>query len=313
MLSFVVRRLATSIIVILLASMLVFVGTNVLPGNAATAILGRNATPQSLAVLTRQLHLNEPVVDRYERWLGGIIQGKLGMSTTSGEPVGVLIGGRLAKSLLLMAVTIALLIPLSCLLGTMAAVRRSGVIDVGISNVTLVVIALPEFVVGTLLVVVFAVSWPVFPALSLFGGGIVSDAEALVLPVVTLLAASLAQTTRMVRANVIDALDSEYVRMARLKGVTERRVIVRHALRNALIPSIQVFGLTIGWLMGGAVVVETVFQYPGLGQGLVNAVSARDLPVVEAIGVIIAAAYVCINLIADLLTYALSPKLRTEL
>jgi peptide/nickel transport system permease protein len=173
-------------------------------------------------------------------------------------------------------------------------------------------IALPEFVTGSVLVLLFAIAWPLFPAVSVIGGAdsIGSRIDALVLPVAALGAASIAQTSRMIRGSMIEALESDYVQMAWLKGIPERRVVFRHALRNALVPTIQVIALTVAWLVGGVVVVEVVFDYPGIGQALANAVSTRDIPVVQALSLVIAAVYVVVNLAADLATIMLTPKLR---
>lgn len=315
MLRLILGRLGSSALILFAVSAIVFTGTELLSGDAATAILGRNATPETLAVVREQLNLNRPAPVRYAEWLAGFVRGDLGESISSGRPVTELIGDRVRNSAVLTAATCVVLIPLSLLLGTLAAVRRQRALDNVISSTTLALISLPEFVVGMLLVLVFAIFWPVLPAISFVtpDDTFVTQVRALVLPAVALLAASIAWTTRLVRGSMIEALDSDYVRMARLKGVPERRVIVRHALRNALIPSVQAFGLTIGWLVGGIVVVEAVFQYPGIGQGLVDAVSARDLPVVQAIALIIAGVYVVVNLLADVITILLTPKLRTAL
>jgi peptide/nickel transport system permease protein len=308
-------RVLVGALILWVVSMIVFAATELLSGDAATAVLGRNATPEKIAVVREQLNLDEPAVKRYAQWLGGVLTGDLGESLSSGRPVEELIGSRVRNSSLLTGVTILILIPLSLLLGTIAAARRYGLTDHAISYVTLGLISLPEFVIGMLLVFGFAVTWPLLPGISFlnpddpFG----TQVKALVLPVAALLAASIAHTVRMVRGSVIEVLESDYVRMARLKGVPEHRVLVRHALRNALVPSVQVFALVIGWLVGGIVVVEAVFQYPGIGQGLVDAVSARDLPVVQAIALIIAGVYVIVNLIADVITIMITPKLRTAL
>lgn len=307
------RRVLVGALILWVVSVIVFVGTEMLSGDAATSILGRNATPETIAVVREQLDLDEPPVERYLTWLGGILTGDLGESLSSGRPVSELIGDRVRNSALLTAITTILLIPLSLVLGTVAAAKRYGLVDHTISYVTLALISLPEFVIGMLLVFGFAVTWELLPGISFLNPDepLAEQAKALVLPVAALLAASLAHTVRMVRGSVIEVLGTDYVRMARLKGVPERRILVHHALRNALVPSVQVFALAIGWLVGGIVVVEAVFQYPGIGQGLVDAVAARDLPVVQAIALIIAGVYVIVNLIADVLSIMLTPKLRT--
>ena len=308
-------RVLAGALVLWVVSIIVFAGTELLSGDAATAILGRNATPETIAVVREQLDLDEPAPQRYASWLAGMLTGDLGESLSSQRPVEELIGDRVRNSALLTGVTTLILIPASLLLGTISAARRYGLTDHSISYVTLGLISLPEFVIAMLLVFGFAVTWHLLPGISFLNpdDSWGTQAKALVLPVAALLAASIAHTSRMVRGSMIEVLESDYVRMARLKGVPERRILVRHALRNALVPSIQVFALAIGWLVGGIVVIEAVFQYPGIGQGLVDAVSARDLPVVQAIALIIAGVYVIVNLIADVLTIVLTPKLRTAL
>lgn len=313
MIRLIARRIALGVLILWVVSVVVFAGTELLSGDTATAILGQTATPQAVAALHEQLNLDEPAPKRYALWLGRVVRGDLGDSLATQRPVTELIGERLRNSFVLTGLTAAILIPLSLLLGTLAAARRHGLLDSGISTMTLMLISLPEFVIGMVLVLLFAVLWPLFPAVSLLSptDTLGEQARALVLPVAALLAASMAHTVRMVRVSVIEVLESDYVRMARLKGMPEGRVLVVHALRNALVPSIQVFALVIGWLVGGIVVIEAVFQYPGIGQGLVNAVSARDLPVVQAIALVIAGVYVGVNLLADVLTILLTPRLRT--
>ncbi len=313
MIRVIARRVALGVLILWVVSVVVFAGTELLSGDTATAILGQTATPGSLAALREELDLDEPAPTRYAIWLADLARGDLGDSLASQRPVTELIGERLRNSFILTGLTAAILIPLSLLLGTLAAARRHGLLDNAISTTTLALISLPEFVIGLILVLVFAVLWPLLPAISLLSptDAFTEQARALVLPVAALLAASMAHTVRMVRVSVVEALESDYVRMARLKGVPETRVLFVHALRNALVPSIQVFALVIGWLVGGIVVIEAVFQYPGIGQGLVNAVSARDLPVVQAIALVIAAVYVGVNLLADVLTILLTPRLRT--
>ncbi len=313
MIRVIARRVALGALILWIVSVVVFAGTELLSGDTATAILGQTATPGALAAIREELNLDEPAPTRYAIWLADLARGDLGDSLASQRPVTELIGERLRNSFILTGLTAAILIPLSLLLGTLAAARRHGLLDNTISTTTLALISLPEFVIGMILVLLFAVLWPLLPAVSLLSptDALTEQARALVLPVAALLAASMAHTVRMVRVSVVEALESDYVRMARLKGVPETRVLFVHALRNALVPSIQVFALVIGWLVGGIVVIEAVFQYPGIGQGLVNAVSARDLPVVQAIALVIAAVYVGVNLLADVLTILLTPRLRT--
>jgi peptide/nickel transport system permease protein len=308
-------RLATGLLTVWLASVLIFLGTEVLPGDAANAILGRNATPETLASLRERLGLEQSGIHRYWEWLTGLLSGDLGHSLVSDQTVWQLIGHRTLNSLVLAGATMLVLIPLALLLGTVAAVRRYRPTDHLIQNFTLILNALPEFVTGTLLALIFGVTWPVLPAVSLFDSADLGyqHPKDIVLPVATLVLAALAPTARMVRGSVMEVLDRPYVQMARLKGIGERAVLRRHVLPNALVPTVQVIALSMAWLLGGIVVVEFVFQYPGIGQALVSAVSERDVPTVQAVGIIVAAAYVVLNLGADIATILLTPRLRTSL
>jgi peptide/nickel transport system permease protein len=300
-------RLAAGFATLLVASALIFAATELLPGNLATATLGRDATPEAVKALSKQLGLDRPAAVRYVDWLDGIVHLDLGKSAINGVRVSATIAQPLRNTALLLAVTMALLIPLSILLGTASALRRGSVFDVTAQFVTVALVALPEFVVGIALVLGFAIAWPVFPAVAFR----VTPA-ALVLPVATLLLLSLAYTARMVRAGVVEVLSSEYVAMARLKGMPERSVIRHHVLPNAIGPSLHAFALTAAWLAGGIVIVEYLFAYPGIGSLLVDAITSRDVPLIEAIALILAAVYVVGNLIADIATILLTPRLRTR-
>ena len=310
------RRLAVRVVIGLVtasaAATLVFFGVEALPGDAAQAALGHDARPALLAQVRKEFGLDRPVLVRYRDWLSGFLHGDLGKSLPSGQPVSAVIGDKLRNTGWLAAVTIVLLIPLGVGLGVATAVRRDRLLDHVVSGSTLALISTPEFVVGTLLAVVLAVwvSW--LPPVSLIdpGRSIVGQPRELVLPVLTLLAASMAQTTRMVRASMIDVLQSEYIEIARLKGVPERRVLFSHALPNAFGPMFQVIAINVAWLTGGIVVVESVFQFPGLGSTLAQAVASRDLATVEAITVVFAAIYVSVNFVADAAVILSNPRLR---
>ncbi|MGH9318277.1 MAG: ABC transporter permease [Vicinamibacteria bacterium] len=318
----IIVRLAWGLATLWVVSIFIFAGTELLSGDAATAVLGKNATPEALAAIREQLGLDRSPPERYVDWLLGVLQGDLGNSlslgtggTTEGRggvPVADVIESRLVNSGILTGIAALVTIPLAIILGVLSAVKVGRLTDSFISNVTLGLIALPEFVTGSALILLFAIFWPLLPAVSFVveGQDFGARAAALALPVATLGAASIAHTSRMVRGSMIEALDSEYVQMARLKGVPERFIVARHALRNALGPTIQVIALTLAWLVGGIVVVEVVFEYPGVGQALANAVSARDLPVVQALALLIAGVYVIVNLTADLASILLTPKLR---
>ncbi len=298
----------------MLVSLLVFAATQVLPGNTADAILGRTATAEQKAIYTKQLGLDKPLWQQYWSWFSGVLHGDLGRSVANQQTVSSFISARLSNSLILAGATLLFLIPGSVILGAWAGVRRGRAADHAISGISLGLIALPEFVTGTILAAVVAVSLKLVPPTSIIpiGASPLSQPSLLVLPVITLCLAGCAYIVRMLRAGVIESMSSDYVQAARLNGINERRVIFRHALRNSLAPTVQVVALTVQWLIGGIVVVETVFSYPGLGAGLVGAVTGRDIPVVQSVTLILALVYIVINLIADLVVVLLVPKLRTS-
>jgi peptide/nickel transport system permease protein len=299
---------------LVVVSVVVFAGTEILPGDAATAILGRDATPSAVTQMRHELGLDKPVVQQYVSWIGGLLHGDLGTSLTSGLPVSDLIGSRVVNTLILAAVASLVMIPLALVLGVLAGRRPGCALDTAITWISLGMIAVPEFVTGTLLVLLFAVRLHALPAVSLLplDGGVLDAPSVLVLPVATLVIVGVAYIIRMVRAGVVEVMASDYVQMARLNGIAERRVVLRHGLRNALAPTVQVVALTLQWLIGGLFIVETVFQYPGIGQGLVQAVIARDIPLVQAVSMIIATTYILITIVADIAVVLLVPKLRTS-
>jgi peptide/nickel transport system permease protein len=307
-------RLAAAIATLAVLSILIFAATAVLPGDLATATLGRDADPKLVTALRKQLHLDRPVVVQYEEWLTRVLHGDLGESPPgSGQKVSTLISEPALNSLILAGVTAAALVPLSLLLGTIAGLRAGRFADHLVTLPSLVLISIPEFVVGTLLILVFGIWLKLLPPVSIVSPGTLPTAHpaVLVLPVLTLLAGSVAQTLRMVRAGVISVNRSEYVQLARLGGIPERRVITHHILPNSLVPAVQVFAFNFQWLVGGIVIVEIVFNYPGIGHELVDAVAFRNMPVVQAAGLLVAAVYLAFNVVADLLVIALTPKLRT--
>jgi peptide/nickel transport system permease protein len=307
-------------VTLLVVSALVFAGTEVLPGDAASAVLGRSAAPEQLAELRAQMGLDRPAAERYLDWLGGLVRGDLGLSAAgfaegSERPIWNEIRGEAANSVVLAALAALLMIPLALMLGVVAAIRAGRPTDHAISAGSLAVISLPEFVVGSLLVLLFFTWLDLLPPISLIppGESPLSYPRDLVLPILTLLGASTAASIRMVRAGMVDALRADYVQMARLSGFRERTVLLRYALRNALAPSVQVFAQNVQYLVGGIIVVEYLFAYPGLGKELVEAVAIRDVREVQSVAVLVAAVYVALNIAADLLVLALNPKLRTAL
>ena len=315
-LGFVLRRALLGLVTLFVVSLIVFAATQALPGDPARAILGRNATPESLATLRQQLNLDEPVVSQYTDWLKGIVTGDLGDSLAANQPVTELIGKRIENSAFLMLLAALISVPLSIALGSVAARRRDGVFDHTTSIVLLALAALPEFVVAIGLVVLFGTTvFTILPAVSLIppDDPAWSHLKEHVLPVTALVLAVSPPIARIMRASMVEVLESDYVEMARLKGMPERAVLWRHALPNGIAPAIQVIALNLAYLAGGIVVVEFVFGYPGIGGAFVDAVSNRDLPVVQALAILIAAAYVALNVIADVATILVSPRLRTAL
>jgi peptide/nickel transport system permease protein len=308
-----IKRSLIGILTLVLVSILVFAATQTLPGNAASAVLLNTATPQRLHALEVQLGLNRPAVDQYWTWLTGVLHGNFGKSLANGQPVGTLIGGRILNSLALVVLAGAIGTLIGVGLGVLAAARRDSAFDHVLSVTSLGVTALPEFVVAVVLIIFFAavvVHW--FPAVSVFVPGTApwSNPKELVLPVATLVIVVVPYVFRMMRASMIDALESDYVQMARLKGVPKWRVLLFHALPNAIAPTIQVIGLTFLYLAGGVVVVEYMFNYPGLGQALVSAVSDRDIPQIQAIVLVLAAFYIAVNILTDVIALAVSPRRR---
>lgn len=293
-------------------SAVVFLGMETLPGDAATAALGQLATPELVEQYREDYGLDRPVLERYWDWLSGLARGDLGRSLPSGDPVSEVIGDKARNTAALSGFTLVILIPLSVVLGVVSAVRRDRALDHGVAAVTLALIATPEFVIGSLLAAGLAVWLGLLSPVSLISPSesVFSQLRLFILPVLTLLAAAAAQTIRMIRASTIDVLESEYIETARLKGVPERGILFRHALPNALGPSLQVLAINIAWLAGGVVVVETVFQFPGIGLALTNAVATRDFATVQAIALLVTGVYVVFNVLADIGTVLLNPRLR---
>jgi peptide/nickel transport system permease protein len=313
---FIVRRVLLGVLVLFLVSVVVFAATQALPGDPALAILGRSATPQSLAALRRQLHLDQPVLSQYWHWIVGLLHGNLGESLAAQEPVTTLLGPKLVNSGVLVLISAVVSIPLSIAIGSWAALKREKVFDQASSNLLLVLAALPEFVVAVVLVILFATTvLHVLPAISSIppGSRPWDNWLALVLPTITLVIAVAPYVARIMRASMIEVLESDYVEMARLKGLPERTVLVRHALPNALGPVFQVIALNLAYLAGGIIIVEYVFNYAGIGSAIQEAVVNHDLPVVQALAMLIAGVYVVLNLLADVATILVTPRLRTRL
>jgi len=314
---FIVRRLLLGLLVLFLVSVVVFAATQALPGDPARSILGRTATPASLKALRDQLGLGGSVLSQYRDWIGGLLHADAGNSLAAQEPVSDLLGDKVVNSGFLVFCAGLISIPLSVAIGAYAALRRDRTFDVTSSLTTLVFASLPEFVVGISLVVIFATTiFPGFlPAITIIPPGTRpwDNMEGMILPTVTLILAVTPYVVRIMRASMIEVLESDYVEMARLKGLPERTVIVRHALPNALGPTFQVIAINLAYLAGGVIVVEYVFNYAGIGSALRDAVATQDLPVVQALAMLIAALYVILNMLADIATIMVTPRLRTRL
>ena len=310
----IVQRLALAVLTLLVVSALVFLFTSVLPGDIAERVLGRESSAEQRQIFRDSLNLDEPVWKRYGVWIADVAQGDLGRSLVNNETVTATIGTSAKNTLFLSVFAFLLYVPVTLILATIAALWRGKVADSVISIFTLVGLSLPEFVLGTLLIFVFAVQLSLAPALSIVNPGddLFTRLHATVLPAVTLMVAMAVYAIRMLRDNLIDVLDSEYVRMATLKGVPRWRVVARHALPNAVGPALNVTALNLTYLIGGIVVVESVFSYPGLGKMLVDSIFVRDVPVVEATALLASAVYIIANLVADVLAMLLNPRLRTS-
>jgi peptide/nickel transport system permease protein len=307
------RRLAIGVVTLFLVSVVVFLATEVLPGNAAYAILGHDATPARVRALEVALHLNRGLPDQYWVWVSGLFTGDLGQSLANGLPVWGYVEPRIINSAVLVFVAGAIGAFVGVTAGAVAALRKDGLFDHATSVLVLAVTSLPEFVVAIALIILLStVVWHVLPAVSLLAPGTYawSQPELLVLPAATLVIVIVPYILRMMRAAMVEALESDYVEMARLKGVPERRVVLVHALPNAIAPTIQVIGLSFLYLAGGIVVVEYVFNFPGIGQALVSAVNERDIPVIQFIVLVLAAFYVVMNIATDVIALLATPRRR---
>jgi peptide/nickel transport system permease protein len=308
----VAKRLLLGLFTLFVISLLIFLGVELLPGDLAEAILGQNALPETVDAFRKELKLDLPAHVRYLSWLNGIVHGDFGKSLANNRPITELIGWRFSNTLFLASVTAAVAVPLALLLGMLAALYQNSIFDRFASTATLSTISFPEFFVGYILIVLFAVQFHVFPSMSNINESLSfwQKIYRMFLPCMTLSLVVVAHMMRMTRAAIINVLTSPFIEMARLKGLTRRRIIIHHAFPNALSPIINVVVLNLAYLVVGVVVVEVVFVYPGLGQLLVDSVSKRDLPVVQASGLIFAGTYILLNLTADILAMISNPKLR---
>jgi peptide/nickel transport system permease protein len=308
----VVKRLGLGLLTIIVISVLIFLGVEALPGDVATAILGQEATPETVAAFRKELKLDLPPHVRYFAWLGDFMRGDLGTSLANKRPISELIFWRFQNTIFLAASAAVVAVPIAVILGILAALYRNSLFDKTISMVTLSTISFPEFFVAYILIALLSVQIVIFPSISNINDQMSfwQKIYSIILPCLTLTLVVVAHMMRQTRAAIINILASPFIEMARLKGIKRMRVIVMHAFPNALSPVINVIALNLAYLVVGVVIVEVVFVYPGLGQLLVDSVSKRDIPVVQASGLIFAAVYVGLNLLADIMSILTNPRLR---
>ncbi len=315
MAKFLIRRTFLLLVTLLVASAIIFALTQLLPGDVARLILGRTASDSAIEQFNERFGLNNPAPMQYISWLGRFIIGDWGISYTGGNaPVRPLVLERLGNSLILAGFTLLISLPPSIALGVLAALRENTWVDGTVSVASLSVVGLPEFVTGILLVNIFVLRLGWFEAIAVITDdmGVVDWLRVLVLPAITASFVLVGYVARMTRAGMIDELKKSYVRTAQLKGLSQRQVILKHVLRNALLPTITVVAISIGWLIGGIVVIENVFRYPGIGSLLVDAVNQKNIPVLQAVTMVVVFGFAFSNLIADILYAVLNPRIRLE-
>jgi len=308
-LAYLLRRIGLTAYTLLVVSLIVFGVTQILPADAAAVLLGEAATPDQLAALRIRLGLNDPLWTQYLRWLGGVLRGDFGTSMRTGQPVAATMLEALGRSLLLAALSITLMLLVAVPLGILAATRRGRASDVAIGILSYVGVSVPEFVTATIVLLVLADWLQLLPATGYvpLTENLAQGLKHLVLPTLTVSVILVAHVARMVRSELVDVLHTDYIRAARLKGLPERRVLFTHALRNALLPTITIVALDVGYLLGGIIVVEEIFAIPGIGRQLIVAIQARDLPMIQAGALIMATTYSLANFAADM-TYAALDK-----
>jgi peptide/nickel transport system permease protein len=310
---YVLQRLASIVVVLVLISIIIFVAIHVLPGSAATLILGEYATPAALKTLEQEMGLDRPLLVQYGAWVKDVLTGRWGDSLAMKQPVAGVVALRLKNSAMLAAAALVIVACIAIPLGTAAALSRGSLLDLAIVIATYVGISVPEFVTGMALLLILAgpsVGWFPTGGYAELSAGVLTWARHLVLPAATLTIVLMAHVVRQTRSGLADVLSSPYIRTARLKGASKRRVVMRHALRNGLVPTITVLALDLGYLMGGIVVVEEVFAYPGMGRLIIYAVQNRDVPLLQMCVLIVASVYTLANFGADLLYAWLDPRIR---
>jgi len=313
MLKLIMQRLALALLTLFAVCVLVFSVTEALPGDVCTAYLGRDAQGIRLENCRQERGLNKPAFERFTEWGTGVIQGDLGTSLKRNKSINDMLANRMRNTAVLASAAAAIGIPLAIMLGVFAALRRDKPLDVGLSTAAIFAMTIPEFVTATLLIFVFAIQLQWFPAVTTVRSTapISELLPNIVLPVITLAFVMVAHIMRMVRSSMIEVMAGDFVQMARLKGVPYWRIVWYHALPNAMLPTVNIIALTIAWLLGGVVIIEQVFNYPGVGTLMIKGIYDRDLPLVQAIALVLAAVYIGCNLLADLASLALNPRLRT--
>ena len=308
----VIQRFALGVLLLLASSVLIFAGTQILPGDVAQAVLGQAATPEAIANLRKEMGLNEPAVSRYLSWLLGAVQGDFGTALTNGSDIGSAIAKRLGNTLFLAFWAALISVPLAILLGLIAVRFRNRWPDRMISAVSLATISVPEFVIGYLFMFFVAVKLRWVPSVSMLNDSmsLAQKLQSIALPVIVLTFVVLAHMMRMTRATILNVMEAPYIETAELKGLSRFVVIWRHALPNAIAPIVNVVMLNLAYLVVGVVVVEVIFVYPGMGQYLVDHVAKRDIPVVQAAGLIFASVYILLNMTADIIGIVANPRLR---
>jgi peptide/nickel transport system permease protein len=314
MTTYILRRVGFILLTLLLASIVIFAATQLLPGDVAQVMLGQFATPEAVANLREELGLNRPIYVQYLDWLTNFVRGDWGESMVSKQPVMPMIMSRLRNSAMLGAVALLIYVPLGVLLGVIAALKREKAADQAISAVTMAFVGLPEFVTGLILIAVFALSLKWLPANSSIQpeSSFVEALPYLILPAIAVSLTSLGYVARMTRASTIDVLKTDYVRAAELKGLPQRQVLVKHVLRNSLLPTVTVVAMGIGFLIGGLIVTEQLFGHPGLGRLLIYGIQRRDLILIQACSMVVVAIFCLANLAADLLYGVLNPRIRVN-
>ena len=313
MIRLILQRILSSIVTLALLTVFVFFAVELLPGDTCTAYLGRDAKGDRLEICRENMGLNRPATERFVDWASGALVGDFGVSPYRNKPVSEIVGWRMRNTLVLALSASLFGIPLAIFFGILAGIRRDKPVDMVLSSTSILAMTVPEFVSATLLILVFSIS------LGWTSGVVTAPVDApigvllgsTILPTVALALVFAAHILRMVRSSVIDVMESEYVAMARLKGLPFRWILLRHVLPNSLLPAINVIGLTVAWLLGGVVVIESVFNFPGLGRLSVDAVADRDLPLTQCIVLILATGYIVTNLATDLASLLLNPRLRT--